>query len=139
MLQTLSTRAAPSPLGHYSQAICDRGTLYVSGQLPIDASGHVQLGSIEEQTRLTLGNLEAILRAAGGTRQDVVKVVLYFSDIAHWAAINAVYAEFFGAHRPARSAVPTGRLHFGAEVEIEAVARIPAGPAPVSANSCDSA
>jgi len=139
MLQTLFTRAAPSPLGHYSQAICDRGTLYVSGQLPVDASGRVQLGSIEEQTRLTLSNLESILRAAGCARQDVVKVVLYFSDIVHWAAINAVYAEFFGAHRPARSAVPTSKLHFGAEIEIEAVARIPAGPASVPANLRDSA
>lgn len=97
--------------------------MYVSGQLPIDPkTGQKQLGSIEDQTRQTLQNVAAILRAAGSGPDRVLKVTIYISDLSLWPRVNAVYAEFFGAHRPARAVVPTRELHFGFGVEIEAVA-----------------
>ena len=125
MHTNILTPAAPQPLGHYSQAVLDNGLLFVSGQLPIDPfTSKPVLGPVGEQTSLALRNLMAIVAAAGGVREDILKVTVYISDIAHWREINMAYAAFFGAHRPARSAVPTGRLHFDADVEIEAVARI---------------
>lgn len=129
--KAILTPGAPRPLGHYSQAVAANGFLFISGQLPFDAAtGELRLGPIEEQTRLVLRNLDAILRAAGCAREDVVKVTLFFPDMALWPAINKAYAEFFGEHRPARSAVPSGPLHYNAGLEIEAIAALP-GAAPL--------
>jgi 2-iminobutanoate/2-iminopropanoate deaminase len=123
MSRTIYTADAPKPAGHYSQGIVENGWLFVSGQLPIDpASGQFVPGTIEEQTRRVLDNMAAVVIAAGGSLRDIAKVTLYFSDIAYWPAINAVYAEFFGDHKPARSAVPTQKLHYGADVEADAIA-----------------
>jgi len=119
------TQDAPRPGGHYAQAIVHDNLVYVSGQLPIDPqTGEKRVGSIEEQTEQALKNLAAILRAAGSDVDRVLKTTLYVSDIALWDRVNAVYAEFFGQHRPARAVVPTRELHFGFQVEIEAVAAI---------------
>jgi len=119
------TQDAPRPGGHYAQAIVHDNLVYVSGQLPIDPqTGEKRVGSIEEQTEQALKNLAAILRAAGSDVDRVLKTTLYVSDIALWDRVNAVYARFFGQHRPARAVVPTKELHFGFQIEIEAVAAV---------------
>ncbi len=125
-MRPISTPHAPTPAGHYSQGIVHNGTLYVSGQLPIDpVTGERRLGSIEEQTTQALENVAAIVRAGGSDLEDVLKVTVYVSDIELWGRVNAVYARFFGDHRPARAIVPTRDLHHGVQIEIEAVARVP--------------
>lgn len=82
------------------------------------------MGSIEEQTERALRNVEAILEAAGSSLSQVLKTTIYVSDIALWDRVNAVYARFFGDHRPARAVVPTRELHFGFQIEIEAIASV---------------
>jgi 2-iminobutanoate/2-iminopropanoate deaminase len=122
----IETDAAPRPGGHYSQGVVHNGTVYVSGQLPIDPrTGERRLDSIESQTRQALANVAAVLDAAGARLADVLKVTVYISDIELWDRVNRVYAEFFGDHRPARCVVSTRELHFGFQVEIEAVAALP--------------
>jgi 2-iminobutanoate/2-iminopropanoate deaminase len=119
----ISTQNAPLPAGHYSQAIVHGDLVYVSGQLPVDPhTGEKRIGSIEEQTEQALKNLSAILRAAGSDVDRVLKTTVYVSDIELWDRVNAVYANFFGEHHPARAVVPTKELHFGFQVEIEAIA-----------------
>jgi 2-iminobutanoate/2-iminopropanoate deaminase len=121
----ISTPDAPRPGGHYSQAVASGGLVFVSGQLPLDpVSGRIEAETVEDQTLCALRNMEAVLRAAGSSKDDVLKVTVYIPDIGKWGAVNAVYATFFGDHRPARSVVPTRELHFGALIEIEAVARM---------------
>jgi 2-iminobutanoate/2-iminopropanoate deaminase len=119
------TPEAPQPAGHYAQAIVHNGLVYVSGQLPIDPrTGERNLGSVEEQTERALRNVAAILQAAGSDPSRVLKTTVYVSDIGLWGRINAVYAAFFGEHRPARAVVPTRELHYGLLVEIEAIAAL---------------
>ena len=119
----ISTPDAPGPAGHYSQAIVHGEMVYVSGQLPIDPqTGEKRVGSIEEQTEQALQNLAAILRAADSDLDQVVKTTVYISDIQLWGRVNEVYSRFFGKHRPARAVVPTRELHFGFQIEIEAIA-----------------
>jgi len=119
----ISTPNAPRPAGHYSQAIVHGDTVYVSGQLAIDPqTGEKRLGSIEEQTEQALKNVAEILKAANSDLSQVLKTTVYISDIALWERVNAVYARFFGEHRPARAVVPTRDLHYGFQIEIEAIA-----------------
>ena len=119
----ISTQNAPKPSGHYSQAIVHNNIVYVSGQLPIDPkTGEKRIGSIEEQTEQALKNLSEILKAAGCNINQVIKTTVYISDIGLWDRVNAVYSRFFGEHRPARTVVPTRNLHFGFQIEIEAIA-----------------
>ena len=121
----VSTENAPKPSGHYSQAIVHNNIVYVSGQLPIDPkTGEKRIGSIEEQTEQALKNLSEILKAAGSNLNQVIKTTVYISDIELWDRVNAVYARFFGEHRPARAVVPTRNLHFGFQIEIEAIATL---------------
>lgn len=124
-MKAVSTKNAPSPAGHYSQAIIHNDIVYVSGQLAIDATtGEKRLGSIEEQTEQALNNLRHILEAAGSNTDHVLKTTVYVSDISLWGRVNDVYSKFFGSHRPARAVVPTRELHFGFKIEIEAVAAV---------------
>jgi len=124
-VQPVFTTDAPPPAGHYSQGMIHQGLVFVSGQLPIDpVSGKPRVASIEEQTRLAIANVAAVLDAAGSSLDRVIKTTVYVSDIDLWARVNAVYAERFGDHRPARAVVPSRDLHFGCQVEIEAVAAI---------------
>ena len=124
-MKDVRTNDAPQPAGHYSQAIVHDGLVYVSGQLPIDSKREDKhVGSIEEQTEQVLRNLDAILKKANSDRDHVLKVTVYVSDIALWGRVNAVYARFFGDHRPARAVVPTRELHFGFQIEIEAIAAV---------------
>jgi 2-iminobutanoate/2-iminopropanoate deaminase len=126
-MQFITTPEAPLPAGHYSQAVVHNGTVYVSGLLAVDAkTGEKKLGEIEEQTEQVLTNLASILKAAGSNIEHVVKVTVYISDIGLWSRFNAVYANFFGGHKPARAVVPTRDLHHGFVVELECVAGIAA-------------
>lgn len=125
MLQSISTSNAPAAIGPYSQAIAAGGFVYVSGQLPIDPStGVFVAGGIKEQTRQSLLNAQAILREAGTDLSHVVKTTVFLSDIANFAPMNEVYAEFFAAPFPARSAVAVRDLPKNALVEIEVVAAL---------------
>jgi 2-iminobutanoate/2-iminopropanoate deaminase len=121
----ISTPDAPPPAGHYSQAVVYGDTVYVSGQLAVNlTTGEKGVGSIEEQTRLTLRNIEQILLSAGSDLDHVIKTTAYISDVELWGGVNAAYAEVFGDHRPARAVVPSRDLHYGCLVEIEAIAAL---------------
>jgi 2-iminobutanoate/2-iminopropanoate deaminase len=122
-MKFISTKKAPEPAGHYSQAIVHNDLVFVSGQLPVNPeTGEKVVCSIEEQTRQVLSNLQFILEAAGSSMDRVLKVTVYISDISLWGRLNAVYSEFFKDHRPARAVVPTKELHYGFQVEMEAIA-----------------
>ncbi|HSB28185.1 MAG TPA: Rid family detoxifying hydrolase [Pyrinomonadaceae bacterium] len=122
-IKRVSTPNAPRPAGHYSQAVIHDGLVFVSGQLSIDPeSGEWKLGSIEEQTEQTLNNVHEILKAAGTDWDRVLKMTVYVADIGLWEAVNKVYIRVLGDHRPARAVIPTGPLHNGFLIEIEAVA-----------------
>ena len=124
-MRMISTPDAPPPAGHYSQAVVYGDTVYVSGQLAVNlATGEKGIGSIEEQTRLTLRNIEQILLSAGSDLNHVVKTTAYVSDVELWGGVNQAYVEVFGDHRPARAVVPSRDLHFGCLVEIEAIAAL---------------
>ncbi len=124
-LKPILTSNAPAPGGHYSQAIVHNGLVYVAGQLPI-ALGQKEhiVGSIEDQAAKIFTNLDAILLAAGSRRDLVIRVTVYISDVALWGKLNQVYAEFFGEHRPARTVVPCNKLHYGYDVELDAIAAV---------------
>lgn len=125
MKKVISTTEAPSAIGPYSQAIQAGNLVYTSGQLPIDAAtGELAAGGIKEQTRQSLLNVKAILEEAGLTMGDVVKTTVFMADMNDFADMNAVYAEFFAAPFPARSAVAVRALPKGALVEIEVVASV---------------
>ena len=119
----IHTDNAPAAIGPYSQAIQAGNTIYVSGQLPIDPSTGAFAGNdIAAQTRQSLTNMKSILNAAGADMCDVVKTTVLLADIADFAAMNAVYAEFFSAPYPARAAFQVACLPKNALVEIECVA-----------------
>ena len=123
MNTAVHTDLAPAAIGPYSQAIVAGNTVYVSGQLPIDpATGSFAGSDIAAQTRQSLANLKSILNAAGADLSDVVKTTVYLADIGDFAAMNAVYAEFFVAPYPARAAFEVACLPKNALVEIECVA-----------------
>ncbi|MCR5394513.1 MAG: RidA family protein [Bacteroidales bacterium] len=122
-MQVISTTKAPGAIGPYSQALKVGNMLYASGQIPIDpATGALVEGGIKEQTRQALLNVQAILAEAGLTMSNVVKTTVFMADMADFAEMNQVYAEFFAAPYPARSAVAVRALPKGALVEIEIVA-----------------
>ena len=119
----LHTEHAPAAIGPYSQAVQAGNTIYVSGQLPIDpATGEFAGEDIAAQTRQSLTNIREILRTAGADMSNVVKTTVLLRDIADFAAMNEVYAEFFTAPYPARAAFQAAAIPKGAAVEIEAVA-----------------
>lgn len=116
---------APAPNGHYSHAVEYGGVLYVSGQLGRGPNlSDAEAGDIVVQTRRALASLAAILHAGGSNVSRLLKVTLYIADVASWPAANAAYSEFLGEHRPARAVVAVGPLHFGALVEIDAIAAV---------------
>ncbi len=124
-MSAVRTDKAPAPKGPYSQGRRAGGLLFVAGQGPFDAKGHLVGKTIVEQTRVTLENVKAIVEAAGASLADVVKVNVYLSDLGHFAAMNEVYAAFFAEPYPARTTVEVGLLGF--LVEIDAVAELPKG------------
>lgn len=123
MKNAISTEKAPAAIGPYSQAIEANGFVYASGQLPIDpATGQFPEGGIKEQTRQSILNAQAILEEAGLTLANVVKTTVFLADMNDFAAMNEVYASYFQAPFPARSAVAVKTLPKGAMVEIECIA-----------------
>jgi len=123
-MKQINTVKAPAAIGPYSQAIdSGAGIVFVSGQLPIDpATGAFPEGGIKEQTRQSLLNAQAILESAGLGLNNVVKTTVFLADMGDFAAMNEVYASFFTAPFPARSAVAVKTLPKGALVEIECIA-----------------
>lgn len=122
-MKFIETTAAPLPAGHYSQAVVANGMVFVAGQLPVsaDPARHMPDG-IETQTRLVFANLRAILQAASSDLDQLVSVQIFVSDLGLWKLVNAVYEEMLGSHKPARTVIPCGPLHYGALIELNAVA-----------------
>ena len=125
MKKQVQTDKAPKAIGPYSQGIVANGFVFCSGQIPIDpATGELNMGTIEDQTRQVLKNVGAVLEAAGSSYDDVVKTTVFLQDMNDFAKMNAVYAEFFKAPSPARAAVQVARLPRDVKVEIEAIALV---------------
>lgn len=122
-LKEIRTPNAPAAIGPYSQAQVVGNLVFTAGQIPLDpATGAVIEGDVSAQTARVLDNLRALLEAAGASLQSVVKTTVYLVDMNDFAAMNAVYAEYFGEHRPARSTVQVARLPKDVKVEIDAIA-----------------
>ena len=122
-IKRINTPNAPKPAGHDSQATFYNGLVFVAGQLSIDpATGAHKTGNIEEQTEQALNNVHATLQAAGSDWDRVLKINISVADINLWEAVNKVYSRVLGDHRPARAVIPTGPLHHGFLIEIEAIA-----------------
>jgi 2-iminobutanoate/2-iminopropanoate deaminase len=124
----IRTDNAPAAIGPYSQGIKTDSLIFTAGQIALDpASGKLVEGGIEAQTRQVLTNLKHILEAGGAGLETVVKTTVFLADMGEFAALNNVYAEFFGEAMPARSTVQVAALPLGARVEIEAVALLRGG------------
>ncbi|MEO0605735.1 MAG: RidA family protein [Myxococcota bacterium] len=124
-MKFVHTDDAPAAIGPYSQAIVTDGWVWCSGQIPMDPStGELIEGDVTAQTHQVFRNLEAVLRAAGTGLPNVVKCTVFLKSMDDFAAVNSVYAEWFGEHRPARAAVEVSRLPRDVDVEIEAIARL---------------
>ena len=121
MKKIIASPLAPKAVGPYSQAVEAGSTLYISGQLPIDAATGKMPETIEEQTRQSLTNLGHIAAEAGYSLSDAVKVSVLLDDIADFAAMNGVYATFFTENMPARVCYEVAKLPMGAKVEIDAI------------------
>ncbi|MBN2358419.1 MAG: RidA family protein [Deltaproteobacteria bacterium] len=123
MRSAVTTEAAPRAIGPYAQAIAAGNLVFCSGQIPLDpGSGDLITGSIEIETKRVVDNLEAVLAAAGCRLADVVKTTIFLTDMGHFADVNRIYGERFGAAPPARSTIQVAALPKGARVEIEAIA-----------------
>ncbi|MGN0977279.1 MAG: RidA family protein [Faecousia sp.] len=123
MKQAIISGSAPSAIGPYSQAIAAGNMVFVSGQLPIDpATGSFPSDDIKDQTRMSLENIEAILKSAGLTMANVVKTTVLLDDIGDFGAMNEVYGSYFAEPYPARAAFEVAKLPKGAKVEIEVIA-----------------
>ena len=113
---------APAAIGPYSQATRARNLVFFSGQIPLDpATGDLVAGDIAAQARRAFDNLKAVCDAAGGTMHDIVRVGLYLTDLAEFAAVNAVMGEYFAQPYPARSTIEVSALPKGARFEVDAV------------------
>jgi 2-iminobutanoate/2-iminopropanoate deaminase len=123
MIERLSPPGVPAPRGPYSPAVRAGDFIFVSGQVPVDpATNEVRLGDIRHETRMVLTNIQRILEGSGATMADVVKCSVFLADGSDFAAMNEVYAEFFGANKPARSTVAVQFAMPGLKVEIDCIA-----------------
>ena len=127
MLERLLVEGAPKPQGPYSSAVRAGDFLFISGQGPVDAAtGEMQSeATVQEQTRLVLQHVQTILRGCGADLKDVVKCSVFLSDAQDFGAMNEVYAEVFGAYKPARTTVAAGMVAAGMKVEIDCIAYRP--------------
>lgn len=124
MRRTITTDTAPAAIGPYSQAVRFGNMMFISGQIPLTAQGELKAETIEEQTRQVLENLQAILHSENLSLDNVCKTTVLLQDMNDFAAMNAVYGEFFHAEPPARAAFQVSRLPKDVMVEIEAIACI---------------
>jgi 2-iminobutanoate/2-iminopropanoate deaminase len=126
-LESITRSGAAPAKGPYSPAMRAGNLLFVSGQIAMacDGSSHAD-ADLELQTRLCLANLRAVLEAGGATLEQVAKVTVYMAEPEGWPLFNRLYAEFFGAHKPARAIVPVAAFPGGFKVEIDAIAVLPA-------------
>lgn len=125
MIKKIQPENQPQPKGHYSPGIIHDGLVYVSGQLPMDLiTREPFIGSIEGQTELALRNVEAVLAAAASDLEHVIQMTIYVSDMELWGRVNETFARVMGDHRPARAIIPVKDLHFGAKIEIQAIAAV---------------
>ena len=123
MKKVILSSKAPAPIGPYSQAIEANGTLYVSGQIPIDpATGEVVAGGIEPQAKQVMQSLQAILQEAGYSFDQVVKTIILLDDLANFAKVNEIYGSYFGEGAPARETYQVAKLPKGVAVEISCIA-----------------
>jgi 2-iminobutanoate/2-iminopropanoate deaminase len=122
----IHTRLAPVPKGNYSQAVRVGDLLFISGQLPLDPEGRLVTGTIADQAKQALSNIATIVEAAGGTMAHLVQCTIYISDIAHWVEADKVYGAFMSGVPilPARAIVPVKEMHYGAQIEIQAIAAL---------------
>lgn len=123
-IETVNTNQAPAAIGPYSQAVKLGNVLFTSGQIPLGLDGNVVEGGIEEQTHQVFRNLQAVLTEAGSSFSQVLKATVYMKDMDQFAAVNQIYASYFGDHKPARSTVEVARLPKDVLVEIELIASI---------------
>ena len=123
-MQAIFTPNAPEAIGPYSQAIVHNGLVYTSGQIALNPQGIMNKGDIQAQTTQVFENLKAILEQAGSSLQKVIKTSVFLSDMENFGAMNAVYATYFGDHKPARSTMAVKTLPKNALVEIECIAAI---------------
>jgi len=122
-LINIDSEAKKKSKAHYSAALVHNGIIYVSGQLPMDPKKGAPVdGGIKEQTRAVFRSLTKVLETAGSSKENVVRTTAYISDVSLWREVDEIYAEFFGDHRPARTVVPTTKLHYGCLIEIDAIA-----------------
>jgi len=123
LIESILTPKAPLPRGHYAQATKANGFVFVSGQLPLTTDDNVVLAQgLEAQVYQALANVREVLLAAGTDVGSLVSVQIYVSDIEIWPRVNELYKQFIGDPAPARTVVQCGQLHYGAQVEISAVA-----------------
>jgi len=126
MIERIFVPRAAAPRGHYAPAVRAGDFVFVSGHVPTDpATGEVSKGTIEEQTLLALNAVKRSLAAAGATPSDVVRVNVYLKDASDWAAMNTVYAGFFGADKPSRTTVAVSLGHPDMKIEIDCIAYCP--------------
>lgn len=123
-MQKVHTNDAPQAIGPYSQAIVNNGIIYTSGQIALTPEGVMLEGDVVAQTHQVFKNLQAVLKAAGGSLQSVVKVSLFLSNMDDFATVNEIYESYFDGHKPARSAVAVKTLPKNALVEIDLIANV---------------
>ncbi len=121
-MKTIQTKNAPAAVGAYAQGIVTDNLIFTSGQLPLDpATGELEM-EIKKATKRALENIKAIVEAGGSSIDKIVKCNVFLDDVNDFAALNQVYEEFFGDHKPARSALEVANIPKGAVIEIEAIA-----------------
>ena len=123
-MRIVTSPEMPKPAGHYSMCIEHNGLIYLAGQLPKDPHTGIMPEGIEAQTAQALDNVLKIVEAAGSSLDRIIQMRIYIPDIAMWDDVNKVYGRFFGDHKPVRAVIPCRELHYGALLEIEAIAAL---------------
>jgi len=123
-MKFIENRPPEGQTAHYSPGVVSGNLLFISGQLSVDPVTKTIPDTIAKETAIALKNMDDVLKSAGFDKNNVVSCRIYITDISHWDEVNRVYAEYFGAHRPARAIVPVLPMHFGCNIEIEAIAEL---------------